>query len=104
MDSYPVGTMFAGAGLSPAGTTHLCTAHLARYSNPNQHHAAAGILLGLEQFTIGCSVSAVGEDKRGKAAEAGDALASSMQTNETTRRRSQARRYRQALSALNARL
>ncbi len=27
-DSYPAGTTFTGAGLSPAGTTDLCTAHL----------------------------------------------------------------------------
>ncbi len=31
-DSYPAGTTFAGAGLPPAGTTSLCTAHLAYYT------------------------------------------------------------------------
>jgi len=31
-DSYPAGTTFAGAGLSPAGTTDLCTAHVDQYS------------------------------------------------------------------------
>ncbi len=31
-DSYPAGTTFAGAGLSPVGTTSLCTAHLVHYS------------------------------------------------------------------------
>ncbi len=30
-DSYPAGTTFAGAGLSPVGTTSLCTAHLVHY-------------------------------------------------------------------------
>jgi hypothetical protein len=37
---------------------------------------------------------AVGEDKRGKEAEAGDAFASSMQDDDATRSRSKARRYR----------
>jgi len=27
-DSYPAGTTFAGAGLAPAGSTNLCTAHV----------------------------------------------------------------------------
>ncbi len=31
-DSYPVGTTFAGAGLSPAGTTGLYTAHVDQYT------------------------------------------------------------------------
>ena len=31
-DSYPAGTTFAGAGLSPAGTMSLCTAHLAYFT------------------------------------------------------------------------
>ena len=31
-DSYPAGTTFAGAGLPPAGTTDLCTAHLDQYT------------------------------------------------------------------------
>ena len=30
-DSYPAGTTFAGAGLPPAGSTNLCTAHLDQY-------------------------------------------------------------------------
>ena len=33
-DSYPAGTTFAGTGLSPAGTTNLCTAHLVHFSQP----------------------------------------------------------------------
>jgi len=43
---------------------------------------------------------ATSEDKRGKEAEAGDAVASSMQADAATRRRSKANRYRFALSAL----
>ena len=31
-DSYPAGTTVTGAGLSPAGTTHLCTAHLDQHT------------------------------------------------------------------------
>ncbi len=32
-DSYPAATAFAGAGLSPAGTTDPCTAHVDQYSS-----------------------------------------------------------------------
>ena len=32
LDSYPAGTTFTGAGLSPAGTTDLRTAHLDQYT------------------------------------------------------------------------
>ena len=30
-DSYPAGTTFTGAGLAPAGSTNLCTAHVDQY-------------------------------------------------------------------------
>jgi len=50
----------------------------------------------LEHFMIGCGGLAVGEDKAGKQAEAGDALASSMQAAAASRSHSQAKRYRQA--------
>ena len=33
-DSYPAGMTFAGAGLSPAGTTSLCAAHVDHYTPP----------------------------------------------------------------------
>jgi len=54
----------------------------------------------LEQFTGRCSDLAASEFKRGKEAETGDAVASSMQADAATRRRSKANRYRFALSAL----
>ncbi len=33
-DSYPAATTFTGAGLPPAGTSHLCTAHVDQYTTP----------------------------------------------------------------------
>ncbi len=54
----------------------------------------------LEHLTIRCSELAVGEDERSKEGEAGDPCGSSMQGDAATRRRSQAKRYRSALSAL----
>ncbi len=38
-DSYPAGTTFAGAELSPAGTMSLCTAHL-------DHYTTSGTVIG----------------------------------------------------------
>ena len=35
-DSYPVGTTCTGAGLAPAGTTCLCTAHLDHYTHESE--------------------------------------------------------------------
>ena len=32
-DSYPAGTTFAGTGLTPVGTTDLCTAHLDQHTH-----------------------------------------------------------------------
>jgi len=50
--------------------------------------------MALEQFTFRCSDPAVAEDKLGKEAEAGDALASSMQADAAQRHRRQAGCYR----------
>jgi len=47
----------------------------------------------LEQFTFRCSDPTVAEDKLGKEAEAGDALASSMQADAAQRHRRQAGCY-----------
>jgi len=59
-------------------------------------------LCGLEQFDLFCSGAAVVEDKPGKQAEAGDAVASSMQADAAWRRRRQAERYSKGAEAGNA--
>jgi len=59
-----------------------------------QPRPAGPVTCILEQFTFRCSDPVVAEDKLGKEAEAGDALASSMQADAAQRHRKQAGCYR----------